>query len=91
MEFRKEFSAKLVNFRADSFTDRNTGEITRFFRLDLIGDVDGQPQALQLTCGSRAVGDNADKFKPGQSVNCIVVPYAKNNRVTTRVLAISPA
>lgn len=91
MDFRKEFTGKLINIRPESFTDKRTGEIQRFYRVDIVADIDGQPQAVQLTCGDRALSDGPEKFKPGQPVAAAVIPYSRNNRVIPRLVSLSAA
>lgn len=91
MNFEKRIRAKLINIRQDSFTDKRTGELTHFFRVDLVGKVDDQLQALQLTCGARALKSELVNFKPNSEVDAVVIPRSRNNRVSAALVSLSPA
>jgi hypothetical protein len=91
MNFEKSITGKLINLRRETFTDKQTGEINTFYRVDVVGKVDGETQCLQLTCGPRALAVPEDQFKPNTEVKLSVFPRARNNRVHPSIRSLAPA
>lgn len=92
--FDREFSGQLVALRPKSLTDRDSGEVIRYFEVDLLlTEDDGKSRfTCSTTCGGRAFNGTApEDFKGGEKVQVTLTPKLKAGQVTPKLSRIQKA
>lgn len=86
--FRKDLEVEILSHQREEMTDRKTGELVVFYRLQCVYQQGGVKKAEPFTCGSKAFP--AEGLKDGGKYVLRVFPRTRNNYLAVGVAQVLP-